>query len=115
MRNIGDIEIKKAVVHVLDNNSDKAILSSAELELDTNVIEYIDICVSKQLADGSSRAAAFYDEDTLVNKSVCAIAKNNNIFLYASYDIAKKLFEVVNVSFHHFLKSKRMYFEHKRI
>lgn len=95
MDKIRDISINEAVLHVLDNNSDKPILNHYKLELNEEVYKFIYSHIERVLKDDNLKYALFKNKDFNV-KSVSQQYLNGQMDLIeASNVIANELFNIM--------------------
>ena len=92
------INIKKAILHILDANSGVKAISDNELSLDEeNIVQYICTHVDKVCDDPAMRTGTFKENSGFLYKLMCY--KNNELdFCRFSAFVAEKLYEVVGDS-----------------
>lgn len=88
-----EIKIKRAVLHVLDNQSNMFIPSQGELEITDELSEYISKHIQKTIDDANIKKARFIDEDNSILNQCKSIDENN--FLLKSTELAYDLFELM--------------------
>ncbi|PAB59195.1 nucleoid-associated protein [Anaeromicrobium sediminis] len=95
MRNTDSILIKKAIIHVLDNNSDMPILTDYEQEIDEVIHEFLEKHIIKCLQDETNKKANFRSGNQVVLNSCEEIFDDGDTFVENSQRIAKQLFKVM--------------------
>jgi len=93
MRYIEDITIEKAILHIIDSNSDEPILANKELEINDNIYEFLYKHIVNGLNDFKNITAKFFDSSKIYNVSNNIILGED--FIYESKEIAIKLFNVL--------------------
>jgi hypothetical protein len=90
------VRIKKAILHILDNNINISVLSDKELEIDGDVADFLGKHIERLLDDSSLKNAKFTG-DTNTIRDVCRqIANDANYFLQASVYTAQRLFDIMS-------------------
>mgnify|MGYP000417957602 FL=1 len=74
LRKVEKIEIKKAILHILNNQNEFIKESDYTLEIDDKVKKFLKEHILKSLHDDKTRAAQFINESNPVKKNC------NNIF-----------------------------------
>lgn len=92
LRKIEKIEIKKAILHILNNQEEFIKESDYTLEIDDKVKKFLKEHILKSLHDDKTRAAKFINESNSVKKNCNNIFNNADNFVKNSKEIARKLF-----------------------
>ncbi len=95
MRDINSISIEKAIVHVLDKNSDKPIFTDVEQDIDEDVHEFLAKHILKCLQDDENRKAKFRIGMNIVKEASEEMLGNDDTFIEASKKITNKLFNIM--------------------
>lgn len=91
-----EIKIKRAVLHVLDTNAGLPVLSGGELEVDSELDDYLANHIDKIQEDPNTKSAAF-DGDGNDMLNFCKLLNDNeDDFLKITTDAAKKLFALMH-------------------
>lgn len=90
-----EISIKKAVLHVLDNNGNLPVLSTAELEITEELVDYLAKHMDKVLDDPNTKKAEFIGEENSIKFLCKMLMDNENDFLPITADVASKLFALM--------------------
>ena len=92
------VNIKKAVLHILDANSGISVYSKEELDLENqNTIKYICEHIDKVCDDPSMRKGVFKDNSGFMYQ-LKQYKNNQTDFLSFSKNIAQKLYELIRES-----------------
>lgn len=90
-----DIELIKAVLHILDTESAMPVYSKKELSLeDGRIQDFIVKHAEKIITDGYSKSASF-KSDSKILKEVMKLDNSIDSFLEVSTQIAKNLFDII--------------------
>ncbi len=90
-----DIHIKKAVLHILDTSINFPVFSNSELELDGEILEFLEKHLAKILEDTNLKKAQFVGE-TNPARDVCAAVKDDEgCFLEASNALGGMIFDMM--------------------
>lgn len=89
-----DIKIKKAILHILDNNVGIPVISDKELEIDTDISDFLEKHIEKLLTDSNLRNAKF-TSDNDISEIIRGLAQSTDYFREASVHIAEKLFDIM--------------------
>ncbi|HOJ10746.1 MAG TPA: nucleoid-associated protein [Clostridiales bacterium] len=99
---MGDkIILRKAILHILDTNIDIPVLSNTELELDSDICDFLEKHIEKLLDDPNMKIAEFLCSanemgETNYIRDICAnLAKDAEYFYQASFDITNILFNIL--------------------
>lgn len=95
LRRADQYEIERAIIHVLDKNSDEPVINHAELELNTNVLEFIGGHIGKLLSDEDNIKAKLFNDRGVVYNAVVTMVEDENSFIEASQKIADYFFRVI--------------------
>lgn len=95
MRNIQSITIEKAIVHVLDKNSDSPIFTDVEQEIDEDIHDFLIKHILKCLQDDENRKGRFRGGRNVVKDACKEIFKDNSEFVETSKKIGNRLFDIM--------------------
>lgn len=95
MRNTDSILIKRAIIHVLDNNSDMPILTDFEQEIDEVIHEFLEKHIIKGLQDETNKKAHFRSGNQVILNACEDIFQEGESFVENSQRIAKQLFKIM--------------------
>lgn len=90
-----DIIIKRAVLHVLDNDSGMSVLSNSELEVSEELSDYLGKHIDKIVDDSNVKNARFAGEDNAILFLCKMINDNEDDFLAITTDMTNKLFDLM--------------------
>ncbi|MEG2539439.1 MAG: nucleoid-associated protein, partial [Clostridium sp.] len=91
MRNIKDITIEKAIIHIIDSTMEEPILNSRELYLNEDTLEFIGKHIAKASSDEEAKYAVFNGENNI--KEMCRrIIYESDAFIDVSKEIANIVF-----------------------
>lgn len=91
MRNIKDITINKAVIHIVDNSMEEPILNQKELYLTDETLEFVGKHIAKASSDEEAKYANFNGNNDIQN--ICReLIYNSDSFMEKSRDLAKIFF-----------------------
>ena len=90
-----EITIKKAVLHILDNNVNIPVLSNTELEIDDAISDFLGKHITKIFSDNNLKNSRFTGESNKVGFLCAALNDNADDFLAISLDIANTLFNIM--------------------
>ncbi|WP_010248697.1 nucleoid-associated protein [Acetivibrio cellulolyticus] len=92
------IEIKKAIIHVLDKDSNEPILNEFELDVNEDLQLFFEKHISKSISDDNARKGNFKDGLNVVKEVCFRISSDNEYFLEGSKDIARQLFRAMKTN-----------------
>lgn len=92
MEYINEININEAIIHILDNNSDEAILNEYPLELTEEVYEFIFKHVQRCLKNEELKYALFNKERNIVKEVSQEYLSGENDLINVSKELASQLF-----------------------
>lgn len=98
MRNIRDIEIIKAVIHIMDNSMEEPVLNDLELQLDEEVVDFIEGHIIKSTGDEDAKCAVFNEGQSIMGDYVNEILQDEGLFLEKSREIARTFFNYTRIS-----------------
>ncbi|OGO81057.1 MAG: nucleoid-associated bacterial protein, partial [Clostridiales bacterium GWC2_40_7] len=90
-----EINVKRAVLHVLDINSGMPVLSRGELEITGELSDYLGNLIDKMLEDSNLKNAVFSGEDSSILRLCKLLNDNEEDFLSITADAANKLFSLM--------------------
>ncbi len=89
------IQIKTAVLHILDTSINLPLLSNNELYIDGEISEFLDKHINKVLDDTNLKKARFIG-DSNISRDLCqAISADENNFTEASKELASAIFDIM--------------------
>ena len=94
MRFCEDLNIKKVVIHVMDQNGDEPVMGDSLVELDSDSYEYLYNHILKVLSSDNNNRGEFLNENGIVYNSVKEMILNDD-FLEGSRKIGEFLFKVL--------------------
>lgn len=97
MDDIKEISISEAVVHILDVNSDEAILNESRLALGEELYDYLLKYIKKNINSDDLRYGEFKDGDNIVKKCAEDYFDDNQNIVEASKKMAKHMFALMKV------------------
>jgi alpha-galactosidase/6-phospho-beta-glucosidase family protein len=99
MRNVSELIIEKAIIHILDNRKENPVLIDFPLELTEDIYLLFERHIKNSINDESTRIAKF-DGNINVVKECCKniIESPDNKFVSESKEIAKYLFDAMKNS-----------------
>lgn len=89
------INIKKAILHILDSSINVPVLSKNELELEGEVAEFFEKHIFKILEDPNLKNAQFQGEVNTARDICAAVRDDEGCFLEASSALAGLIFEMM--------------------
>ncbi len=92
------IEIKKAVIHVLDKEADEPLLNEFELDINEDIQLFLEKHITKSINDDEARKGRFKDGLNIVKEVSYRISSDNEYFLEGSKDIARQLFKAIKTN-----------------
>lgn len=94
MKNPGEVQLRRLVVHILDNTTDppEPTLSDRECEIDETISEFFASHIRKALDDENAKIAKFSLVDGAVKVACEQIFERNNRFVRNSKRLAEALF-----------------------
>ncbi|WIF94858.1 nucleoid-associated protein [Caminicella sporogenes] len=98
MQDIESIIVERAIVHILDNNSDTPILGEIEQEIDEEIHEFLVKHIIKSLRDDDNRKAKFRLGKNSVIEACKEIFDNEENFIEASKKIANRMFRIMKTN-----------------
>lgn len=92
---VENINIKKVVVHILDNYLQMPVLSEVESQLNDDIVEFVGRHIERIVNDDNMKAAAFIEEDNII-KAICErVSNEDEFFLEATTNMANALFKIM--------------------
>lgn len=95
MRNIKQVNIIKAIIHILDSSLDEPVLNDAELEINDEINDFLIKHIIKSSADDEAKCAVFNDGRNLIRELTEDILNNKGSFIECSREIAKVFFRAM--------------------
>ncbi len=93
LRNIEEASIERAIVHVLDKNSDTPLLTDSELELEPAITAFLSHHILKSLSSEKNRKLKMFNPSGVVYGSLLKVYEEEDAFVEASKSIAEWLFK----------------------
>lgn len=93
LRNIEEVSIERAIVHVLDKNSDTPLLTDSELELEPAITAFLSHHILKSLSSEKNRKLKMFNPSGVVYGSLMKVYEEEDAFVEASKSIAEWLFK----------------------
>ncbi len=90
-----DINIKSAVLHILDTSINLPILSNKEINMDGEISEFLEKHISKILGDANIKKAQFSGDINLLRDMCFAIKSDETCFMEVSIEIANMIFDIM--------------------
>jgi hypothetical protein len=90
-----DIQIKNAVLHILDTSISLPVLSNKELDIDGEISEFLEKHIYKILDDTNIKKAQFIGDVNTVRDICHAIKTDESCFSEASRTIANMIFDIM--------------------
>ena len=92
------IEIKEAVIHVLDKDTNEPLLNDFELDINEDIQLFLEKHISKSINDDDARKGNFKEGLNLIREVCNRILSDSEYFLEGSKDIARQLFRAMNTN-----------------
>jgi len=92
------IEIKKAVIHVLDKGADEPLLNEFELDINDDIQVFLQKHITKSINDDDARKGRFREGLNVVKQASYRILSDREYFLEGSKDIARQLFKAIKTN-----------------
>ena len=89
------IQIKTAVLHILDTTISLPLLSNNELYIDGEISEFLEKHINKVLDDTNLKKARFIGDSNIVRDLCQAISADENNFTEVSKEIATAIFDIM--------------------
>lgn len=90
--------ITNAIVHIVDNTHEAAILSAKELEVDEEVKDFLEKHLEKILLDSNTKQAFFRNQTNDIYNYLQEYLSNRQSFLKMSQEITNKLFSILKAN-----------------
>jgi hypothetical protein len=98
MRNIKQVEIIKAVIHVIDNSMEEPILNEAELEINEDINEFLIRHITRSTSDEEAKCAVLNEEKNIIKEITQNIFDNYESFLENSQQITQHIFNTIKIN-----------------
>ncbi|WP_038289023.1 nucleoid-associated protein [Acetivibrio straminisolvens] len=92
------IDIKRAIIHVLDKESSEPMLNEFELDIDGDIRYFLEKHISKSLSDDESRKAVFKSGRNIIKEVCQRVFSDNDYFIEGSKEIARQLFKAMKTN-----------------
>lgn len=95
MRNIREVQIIKAVIHIVDSSLDDPILNDFELDINDEINEFLVRHIQRSTSDDEAKCAEFNEGRNVVMELAQETLGNFDTFLENSKEIARYLFRLM--------------------
>ncbi|SDK73331.1 nucleoid-associated protein [Natronincola ferrireducens] len=95
MQEESPIVIVRAILHILDNSVQIPIISTKEIELEEDIIKFLENHISKVINSGQVKEGIFENTDNTIYKLCEKIASNSEEFTSITAELATNLFEIM--------------------
>lgn len=92
------INIKRAIIHVLDKESNEPLLNEFELEVDDDIHYFLEKHITKSISDDESRKAVFKEGRNIIKEVCLRVCNDNEYFIEGSKEIARQLFKAMKTN-----------------
>ena len=92
------IEIQRAVIHILDRDSDEPVFNDFELEINSDISTFLEKHISKSINDEEARKAKFKEGINIIKEVSDRMATDLSYFLEGSKEIARQLFKAMKTN-----------------
>ena len=92
------IDIQRAVIHILDRDSDEPVFNDFELEIDNDISAFLEKHISKSINDEEARKAKFKEGINIIKEVSGRMSKDLSYFLEGSKEIARQLFKAMKTN-----------------
>ncbi len=92
------LEIRNAVIHVLDREAEEPLLNEFELDINDDLYNFLEKHMSKCLNDDDARKGRFKDGRNIIREVCTRMAQDNTYFLEGSKEIARQLFRAMKTN-----------------
>lgn len=93
-----EIEIKKAIIHVLDKESSEPLLNDYEIELTEDITVFLGKHIIRSLGDDDSRKGIFKEGRNIIMEVCRRIYEEPVYFVEGSKEIARQLFKAMKTN-----------------
>jgi len=90
-----DIKIQNAILHILDNSSNILVLSDKELEIDSDISDFLEKHIEKLLNDSNMKNARFTENTNAIRDICLHLADDLSFFMQASVETAQRLYDIM--------------------
>ncbi|SNS59818.1 hypothetical protein SAMN05446037_101422 [Anaerovirgula multivorans] len=95
MKQEDSLRIDKAILHILDSNVQIPIISSKELELEQDILKFLEGHILKVLSNGSVKTGVFHKVDNLIYNLCKKLTSEMENFTIISAELANNLFSIM--------------------
>ncbi|HHV30535.1 nucleoid-associated protein [Acetivibrio mesophilus] len=92
------INIKRAIIHVLDKEANEPMLNEFELGIDDDIHYFLEKHITRSLGDDESRKAVFKNGRNIIKEVCQKIFIDNDYFIEGSKEIARQLFKAMKTN-----------------
>ena len=92
------ISINRAIIHVLDKESEEPLLNSHELYLDEDLEQYLEKHITKSVSDEEARKGRFKEGMNIVRETTSRMIHETDYFLEGSKEISRQLFKAMKTN-----------------
>jgi hypothetical protein len=90
------IKIRNAILHILDNNTGIPVFSDRELELSSEINDFLERHIEKLFDNSNLKNARFIGDNNTIQEMCRYLSKDTNYFNQASIYTAQGLFEIMS-------------------
>ncbi|MBN2795070.1 MAG: nucleoid-associated protein [Clostridia bacterium] len=95
MRYIKDILLEKAIIHIVDPNSDEPIIAAKPLKITEEVEEFVRKHVIKSLNDDETISSRFLSDQVEVASSIFSWIQDDEVFYNQSVALTERMFKLM--------------------
>lgn len=92
------LDIKKAVIHILNRDSNEPLLNEFELDINEDLYSFLDKHITKSINADESRKAVFREGLNVIREVCTRVGIDNSYFLEGSREIARQLFKAMKTN-----------------
>lgn len=92
------LNIKKAVIHVLDRDADEPLLNEFELEAYDDIYSFLEKHIVRAALDEDARKARFREGRNIIKEVCFRMVNDDGYFLEGSKEIARQLFKAMKTN-----------------
>lgn len=92
------LAIEKAVIHILDRDSEEALLNEFEIDITEDILSFLEKHITKSLTDDEVRKAKFKEGRNIVREVCARVADDPSCFLEGSKEVARQLFKAMKTN-----------------
>ncbi|MDP4182008.1 MAG: nucleoid-associated protein [Bacillota bacterium] len=92
------INVKKAVIHVLNKEANEPLLNGYELEITEDLSIFLEKHITKSISDDEARKGRFKEGMNIIQTTSSRMIHEEDYFLEGSKDIARQLFKAMKTN-----------------